>query len=335
MYKTKFLECWRAVLPLVASCLGFTSVARAAATPELFNLDIDKSRLEWRLPNGTAGTGFPLSLQIYRVSKEAKYSIGFSHLGYSEKDPDGKAASLTITLRPFIPKNANPSSLVDGIGFEFLEFQATELDVTLKTDSAEEQRLKAALKLPRPIAELDASIPYQIKWKGVDGDQLHSWLTKSDGLRWIISGVAKLRLRVTVRERINSDCVKVWWERRVNGDPVQESLLDPASVAMELLADGCLEVESASSISRSVSPQYLALVVSGLQKYFDPASKYASLTVERITTAAKPETFQQEAIALIRLKTVQIPGQFLSANPSYVKDLSGNSIGLDGLLGKK
>lgn len=335
MYKRRLSGCWQAVVPLVVSCLCFSSKSTAAPAVNLVALDPQNARLEWRLPGGIAGTDFPLSLPIYRISNEARYSIGFSHLGYSEPDPDGKAASLTITLRPNIPKASNPSSLVGGISFEVLEFQTAELDITLKADPVEEQRLRTSLKLPRLIAQLDASIPYQIKWKGVDGGQLYSWFTKQDGIRWTISGVAKLRLKVAIREYINSNCVKAWWERRVNADPSQEHLLDPAAVAVEILADGCLEADLGSSISRGVSAQYFERVVSGLRKYLDATTKYSSLTLERIATAAKPDTFQQDVIGSVRLEADLNPGQFLGANPTYVKDLSGSSVGLDGLLGKK
>jgi len=330
----KLSDCLRVVLILVVSLLWFISTSKASSIPDLFYLDADKTRLEWVLPGGIASTEFPFALQIARVSNEGKYSIGFTHLGYSEHDPDGKAASFTITLRPSVPKSIGPSSLVGGIGFELVDFQATELDVTLKADPVEEKRLRAALKLPRQIEKVDASLPYQIKWKGVDGVKIHSWLTMPDGLRWSIAGVAKLRLIFTIREKINSGCVKLWWERRIISDPAKEVLLDPATVAIELLADGCLEAEVVSSTSRSVSPQYVARIIEGLQKYLEPISHYSSLTLERIVTAAKPEAVQHEASAVIKLHTALAPGQFLNANPSYVKDLSGNSVGLAGLLGK-
>ncbi len=335
MFKKKFMECLRAILPLVASCLCFNSASSATSAPNLLDFDGEKLRLEWRLPGGIVGTEFPLALPIARIANEGKHSIGFSHLGYSEQDPDGKAASLTITLRPAVPKSVSPSNSVGGVGFEFIAFQATELDVTLMADPIEEQRIRDALKLPRSISQLDVSIPFQIKWKGVDGAKLHSWLTKPDGLQWTLAGVAKLRLIVTIRERINSDCLNNWWEQRVISNPSKEVLLDPATVAVELLAHGCLETEVGSTTYRTVSAQYIGRIISGLQKYLEPASKYSSLTLEKIANVSKPETSLHESVSQVQLRTIQIPGQFLIANPSYIKDLSGNSVGLDGLLGNK
>jgi len=336
MFKKKFTECLRAILPLVASCLCFNSASSATSAPYLFDFDSENLRLEWRLPGGIVGTEFPLVLPIARIANEGKYSIGFSHLGYSEQDPDGMAASLTITFRPVVPKSVSPSNSVGGVSFEFVAFQATELDISLMADTIEEKRIREALTLPRPIPhQMEVSIPFQIKWKGVDGAKLHSWLTKPDGLRWTLAGVAKLRLKVTTRERINSDCLKDWWERRVVSNPSKEVLLDPATVAVELLAHGCLETEVGSTTHRTVSAQYIGRIISGLQKYLEPASKYSSLTLEKIANASKPETSLHESVSQVQLRTIQIPGQFLIANPSYVKDLSGNSVGLDGLLGNQ
>lgn len=264
---------------------------------------------------------YPLSLSLVDVGSPLKKSIGLSHLGYSADDPDGKAVTLTFTVKADVPveKSTDPIRV---IGFE-----PESIDVSLMLDVNEENRLRSRMQLPKKIST-NASLPFQMKWNDVGGKVMYKWLTQDKGLKIFMKGRVKVELNVRRSEGISVDCIKAWWNQLESVGATDLIVIDPFLLTAEIIKGKCFESIILGERYSLVSESYQMI----FSKKISPAGRVVKLTLSEIISAGA--TIESDLISSeIEIPAIISfgPGKFLSDNPSYVKDLSGSSVGLDGL----
>lgn len=322
MYKTTWLRTWLWI-PVFAGSLIVALVAHAEAVGVIgfASYDEELRKINWK---GVSELDYSISLGPNRPGPSAPFAIGFSHLGYSEPDPDGTAATLTLAVKA-ATRLGNPG---DG-SIRVVEFVPRSLDIILQANPSEESRLRAMLKLPRAITAADSVAPFQIRWQSVPGTDLHAWLVGPQGLKWRLSGIIRTRLAMFRTERINPDCADVWWSKTV---PSQASLTKDLLwlATADLARAGCFQVHVASRAAAALTVEYERNFIEKLR-----AVSGHQVTLDHVKQAGLPVQTTSESEIEIPFVVSFSPGDFLSTHAEYVKDLSGNSVGLDGLLGKK
>jgi hypothetical protein len=320
MHKTSWLRILLLIPVFVGSLAVVTSAySQRAGVAGFASYDEQRERISWK---GVAELEYGISLGPNRPGPAAPFAIGFSHLGYSEPDPDGQAATLTLAVKPATRLGGPGDSSI-----RVVEFVPRSLDVSLQANPAEEDRLRALLKLPRPVTTADSVAPFQIRWKAVPGTDLHGWLVGSQGLRWKLSGIVRTRLAMLRTERIEPSCVDAWWSKavRVQGGLTQDLFwLATADLALA----GCFQVQVASRASTVLTAEYERNFIRRLH------AGGAQVSLEQVKQAGAPLQTTTESEVEIPFAVTFSPGDFLLSRPEYVKDLSGDSVGLDALLGK-
>lgn len=322
MCKTTWLRTWLWI-PVFAGSLVVAPVAhpQAVGVAGFANYDEELQKISWK---GVSELEYGISLGPNRPGPLAPFAIGFSHLGYSETDPDGQAATLTLAVKA-ATRLGSPG---DG-SILVVEFVPRSLDIILQSSPSEESRLRAMLKLPRVITAADTVAPFQIRWKSVPGTDLHAWLVSSQGLKWKLSGIIRTRLAMLRTESIDSDCADAWWSKTV---PAQGSLTSDLLwlATADLARAGCFRVQVASRAVAALTAEYERNFIGRLR-----AVGRDQVSLDHVKQAGVPVQTSSDSEIEIPFVISFSPGDFLRTHPEYVKDLSGNSVGLDGLLGNK
>lgn len=322
MYKTTWPSTWLWI-SVFAGSLTVAQLARAeiVGVTDFATYDEKLQKISWK---GNSELGYSIILGPNRPGPLAPFAIGFSHLGYSEPDPDGTAATLTLAVKA-VTRSGNSG---DG-SIRVVEFIPRYLDIILQANPSEESRLRAMLKLPRAITAADSIAPFQIRWKSVPGTALHAWLVGEQGLKWKLSGVIRTRLAMFRTERIDPDCAATWWAETLPGQAsLTKDLLWLATA--DLARAGCFQVQIASRAATALTAQYEKNFIGKLR-----AVSGNQVTLDHTKQAGLPVQTTSESEIEIPFVVSFSPGDFLQTHAEYVKDLSGSTVGLDGLLGTK
>lgn len=312
---------WKAIcaqtLTLVFSTSALTSGMAAVKKIDPLHFDDGKKVVIW---DGMGILPYPLYLDATKAN-DGKLALGFSHLGYSEPDPDGRVATLSFAIIPQLKAARTSTDII-----HVVSFKPDFIDISLPMAPVEEQRLRAALQMPRKITG-QASLPFQVKWKGVDGNDLYEWLTNPQGLRWQLHGDLYLDLYYVVSEQLGAECTARWWTSAglEQGDVVE---VEPFILMTELLRQSCFEtIASNANVATTVSAAYQTKFLNRLS-----AAGPNPVSLTQILAAGSPVASQQQGKNVrVGLVISFSPGVLLLANPSYVKDLSGSAVGLAGL----
>lgn len=281
----------------------------------------------------------PLNLGAQTQGLVAK--IGLVHSGYSTSDPDGKSAILTLTLtqarQPLSPVE-EAALMAQGygkLGVGYVTGQAKEiiLDISLPNNMVEESRIRGLLGLPRTIANPGSLFPVQIKWSNVPGKTLYAWLAGKGSLTFFIRYKTVLSGKLQSGDLVSADARQAWWTARF-GSALKISTTDGLlPIMVDLLSFSSLWTPADSLIAVS-KPTALALQ-RGLQYLNSLASVNAdqSYSIERSAFVNSDWSFANIEVRLpAQPRSFFSPGTMLQSMPSTVKDLSGNSKGLDALL---
>lgn len=318
---------FRVILPQVLLFATSAAVSTNASSVGVQDVDFIKfSEAEKRISWVDVGEAeFPLALSLRRETPAGRFSIGLVHLGYSAPDPDGKSATLTFAIQPAVPPS--PPGTTD-LPVRVVNLSSTTIDISLDANPAEEARLRSILKLPRPVQVASSSV-FQVKWRGVDGEMLYNWLVSQSGLRWRVNGLLHVAVEVVTSERIDDQCAAAWWDRRVSLPKATEIHADAFLVTSDLANAGCFVSNVLQKKTATASPLYKDGFVKKLNGPGANRFSYEAI----LQAGGVAETRQLREID-IPFTISFLPGGFLASNPAYVKDLSGSSIGLEGLRGK-
>ena len=159
-------------------------------------LDFHSGRVSiWHLEGVRFAVVYPYALRLREPGERGRVDLGLVHSGYTRPDPDGRTALLsgTLCLAPMLPTPEELNVVSSrGASITIARFVRSELslDVRLALDVGQEARIRDSLRLPRHL-ELGASVPFQIRFTGVEGVQLYQWLTdRSSALEFVASGSA-------------------------------------------------------------------------------------------------------------------------------------------------
>jgi hypothetical protein len=312
------------VIQLIVLSILLSPARGEAETKSLLFLKFDEvdQKLRW---DGVAESTYPLALVLEKTSGSQRFVIGFSHLGYTVTDPDGRYATLTMAIKPSLVAAIDPAMNASETGIFVRSFVPRSIDLSLEGDAVEEKRLRSLLKLPSNVGSA-ATMPYQVRWKGVDGDSLYSWLTAANGLRWKLAGVLSVRLSSVETSRLNLSCLESWWSKRVGLSRTAEVEAPAFLIMTDIELAGCFETESLGRVSKMVNKEFRDQFIGkllGAKTTFDAISKAGTST----------KTLTQSDVE-IPISLSFAPGRFLAENASYVKDLSGNSKGLEAIKKK-
>jgi hypothetical protein len=182
--------------------------------------------------------------------------------------------------------------------------------------------------------------PLQVKWEGIEGEVLHSWLTDPDnGLKIVISADTSAVGSLTRKVRLAPDRLQQWWDSVIT---------DPSATALSWSGD-------------DVSPLTAGIISAGGVVYADDPSRSVAFTeaiIDAQSLNAKIQSIAGTAVggsilvgrdsllglewesastltlrAPANLKFKLHPGKLLVANPDLTKDLTNSShAGINALI---
>jgi hypothetical protein len=300
--------------------------------------------LAWDFEGSNYALEQPFSLRVRTDSLSGKYALTFVHSGYTELDPDGRAALLTIDVdtynRPLI---SNEKIQLETQGFKFsdeVKLIAPSnwyLNIELPADPTEEKRMQKAANLPRKIGTNPGTNPLQIKWVNIDGKILYEWLTdKAIGLRVTLIADTKGVAQIFRKTNISIDKLKVWWDRIAGSANTITWGGDTKALVESIISSGCLVYDN--NPKQSVSLVDALQELSILSVRIDAVAPLStdgnrSISYKDLFALDWSVTITQNIDTPVRLHAEIYPGSILQKNPELVRDLSGTGKGLEALLG--
>lgn len=338
---------------IVVACLAACWFGRAAVAedddPAAFVRvlpDSDGRLLAWALGDKEFGTVQTARVLLSKGPGSDKPALGFAHSGYSAEDPDGKNAILTFSVELVnVPATAEDKAALELKGAKYDEDLAVEnpsftfVDISLTADLDEEKRLRTEQHLPRMIGDASARQPFSIRWKGVRGETLYKWLTDpTGGLKVVFTdskgAEASVPVVWTLYRTYSIDPVRLaaWWTSNVGMRVTYAWKGGVEVIAQSLIASGALLVDGAPATLEDSEPEFKLLC-----EKIGSASEKLPKGVLKI---AKPKFLGLASKG--RLRTYAVvggadalpafsPGRKLLDFPAQVKDLTGESVGLDAL----
>lgn len=222
------LQC-KAVLYIGVVCCGLTETAAAP----LVLVDSAEKSIIWTV--GTrhlvSSAGANLSIAVDPVSKDS--TVGFSHSGYTAKEPGGKNAVLTLMV------NVEPVAIPGGTDSVAWSLpQSLELDIQLPMNLPEEARLRAVGGFPRKMLITSPSV-IQLNWKNTPGRDIFNWLTDEKGLRFIAKArLPSVSLNVEATSTANLSKFDAWWSSKFSSDQVGVVDSSVSALVLDALGSG-------------------------------------------------------------------------------------------------
>lgn len=262
------------------------------------------------------------------------------HSGYSSSDPDGKVAlfSLTIVARTpqlssddetFLQKAGYLAGLGNYVG---ATSSSLTLDISLPADPKEESRLRQLLKLPKTV-QAGSAVPVQIRWEGRDGQVIYDWLTKPDGLNFVLKYDLTLSGTVRVDDFLPIDKRTTWWDSYAMGNPIMQFNEGTIPLALDLLK-ACGSLSTTASLMKM--SQFDGLQLSRTISFLNKILKHGPSGTTYITKADLLGLEWDSADIAASFPYASAPrlsaGAIFISHPELVKDLSGTSEGLGGLI---
>ncbi|GLI97044.1 hypothetical protein Sbs19_08620 [Sphingobium sp. BS19] len=335
------LNVFRICLPL------FSLSMPLLVSQEAFGQALFPSNVRFELLNRVAVVdslqpGFYVPVPLAAVISDGLQGVpaaGLVHSGYSVIDPDGKVAVLSLTIvarRPNITAAEDQMLLqkgyLSGAGNYTGNTSTVSMDVSLVSNPAEEARLRKLLKLPKVI-QAGASLPLQIRWESRDGREIYNWLTKPDGLKFVLRYPLVISGMVKVDDFLPVDKRNAWWNALASGGSTLEFKEGVIPVAIDLLRS-CGGLSSNASLLRM--SQYEGLQLSRTISFLNKITKHgpSGMTFIERDDLLGPAWDSSDVASI--LQTVAAPeleaGAVFMVKPELVKDLSGTSKGLEGLI---
>jgi hypothetical protein len=287
----------------------------------------------------------PIVLQVAPAPGKPQtiLQLGFIHSGYSAEDPDGRNAVLNVTVemvkKPLTEKerqNAWMENLIINDTVRVLAPSEWWLDVVLPASMEEEARLRKALQLPRRL-QADSSLPLSCRWQGVAGKVLAGWLTDPvKGLAFVLRPDDKSTDALTVRWDVGrrfqlaKEGLQEWWKKRAGEADTFRWVGGINLLAHDLLANGAVLADGAK-VGLALSDADIRELHKRLQDISeDDKPGVMSVSKEKLFSLPSWTATSGVDTKVTRLPLVQ-PGATLEQNPVLIKDLSGDSKGLDAL----
>jgi hypothetical protein len=328
---------WLLFSLLISLCVNEPVAAQAAYPP----------RIHFELGNRVAviaalppGVFVPLPVAPVVFTTGGAPSAGLIHSGYSAPDPDGKVVllNLTVAVGAFALSPSEKQSLLQK-GYLSGEANYTGrdgkpilLDISLPSNPIEEARLRRVLKLPR-IIQAGSSVPLQIRWEGRDGREIYGWLTQPDGLKIVVRLPLLVNGSIRVADFLPLDKRRMWWDANANTNSMLEFREGVAPLALDMLIScGC--VSPAATLLQMT--QYEGLQLTRTMAFLDKITKRSSSGQAYITRSdlLGPEWAGSDIpiSANIEAAPELQSGAIFISHPELVKDLSGSTVGLEGLI---
>jgi hypothetical protein len=294
--------------------------------------------LEWDTDRSRIAIEQPLALRFHSDSQGL--SVTLVHSGYTQEDPDGKFAILSVSSESFNnPLVQSEKTALAQQGFVFQTGISLDsanhlsVDVELPDNAIEESRIRGAVGLPVPVSA-GATFPLQVRWTGVDGATLYNWLTDPQkGLSIVLR--ASTSARTDQRRKLTLVAAKLaqWWGSFGDGN-TQIRWIGDAGPALRSIVDfGCVEEASHSGIALSAAdivrdwPAMLAALNGALTQ----SGGYSVLSRERLLNSTWTFDSSFQLVVPAQVKLTLSPGQILLNHPELVSDLSGSGQGLGAL----
>ncbi len=274
------------------------------------------------------------------INSNGRALLSLVHSGYSDADPDGKSALLSVTLtsKAVTLTNAEVQQLKDegiiiGLGNLVLPTPTIAiLDVQLRSNLKEEARIRKLLNLPQTI-QIQSKVPIQIRWKGVPGKTLYDWLVAEQGLRFTFTTVSEISWKPLVDPLTTQSALEAWWKERfgeADRIKVTEGLLP---ITLDLLQHiGAIRSSRIPTHFDSESAIYFRhfrdVFVSVGEK--DNDGSFSLIRAKLLSAEWTPGEVGLLSLSLRGFVGYSTGPDFI-AYPELVKDLSGNSKGLDAL----
>lgn len=337
---------------LAAVMVNFPAPAQDAAPADLVAVlpDTLGRLIVWRVGDVQYGAVQPATASVAKVPGSERLVLGLIHSGYSGEDPDGKNAILTFTVllkqKPitdddkaiFLKRGVKPKEdlLVRNPKF-------TQIDILLRADLIEEKRIRAELKLPRTIGDEGGNQPFSIRWKGVVGETLYKWLTDPvDGLKVVYKGSNGATDDVVLgwplfrSYAIDADRLSAWWKKNARDKDAYSWRGGTGPLVQNLIDAGVVLLGGKELRTEDAGPEF-KLLSEKISQIATPSPRNI-LTVKKDKFLALAGDGKLQAFSIdarVEVLPAYIPGREFLSRPEYVKDLTGDSKGLDALRGKK
>jgi hypothetical protein len=295
--------------------------------------------LVWQIGDQKYALQQPVGIQI-SSDEHAIPRLGLVHSGYTAQDPDGKTALLNVTVETV--KKPLQSTEIDSLrasgmtmdGPVQLQYGPWILDVSLGDDKSEERRIRDRIGFPRQITPGLSSIPIQVRWENISGDQLYRWLTDSKvGFKVILrsnaNGIFTIRRRlILVRDR-----TVAWFKSMSPESDEIEWLGDATPILQSMIGYGCLE-----DAERPGSSLHLTDVVAEFSQLKQQLDQHVIKNGDY--SSLKRSVLEQQDLVMEYELQVKVPviiersvwsGHALAAHPELVKDLSDDGKGIEAL----
>jgi hypothetical protein len=296
--------------------------------------------LEWHLGKLKIAVEQPVGFRMH--ADDSTLALGLVHTGYTASDPDGKNAILTANVETYLG-HLTPGE-IQTLGQQGLTIESDLpvlpsgewlIDIKLPSNSAEESRIRSSTGLPATVAAGGATLPVQIRWKGVDGSALYDWLTNQEaGLSLVLSGTVSATTRVHRRALLKATKLALWWNSISDGSPQIRWLGDGTAALRSAIEFGCVESASNAGAALAVDdivaewPQILTKFNSLLSTSPDG---YSSLARTALPSGDWAVESSFDAVSQEKVSFSIQPGQLLLQHPELVQDLSGSGQGLAAL----
>ncbi len=339
-WKARYLTLARGLRSICLVMIVFVSKPTYAdSSQDWIVLEADGRAIVWSIGQEKVGFEQPDHISISN-RQGGDIEFGFAHSGYTEQDPDGKNAILTITIRRVdlpLTKNELQSLEKKGVSFdhngEIFDLQEFELDVSLPSDIMEEDRIRKALHLPKTFEVVGQDLPIQIRWKDVPGERLHSWLVGPNGLSINLRGAKQLVKPIGWVWEVDKLAIKAWWDKHVpTGDTLTWSG-GGLAFAASMFDSGAIKLKNVDPLNTELTQAYLF----ELSKLVEEASQPIGVGLLQINSEKffeipwEMEGSTKGTSSLASISSIS-PGLTAKKRPDLVKDLSGDGDGIDALL---
>lgn len=284
-----------------------------------------------------------------RIAEQAGHvlQLGFVHSGYTEEEPAGRTALLTISIVPAMTgldsadRDALQSSgVVVSDSLTFIDNGSPELDVECEAQAACGDDIRAAWHLPMALPSTGATTPFQYRWRNADGPTLFQLLTDAAGLRLVVRARGTLQARMHIQTRFAPVAFDRWWRTIAGasttlswrGDAPWLILSSVSSQVVDVFADGWMPArpltlsDDLSDFVRTLAPRIDAVSTRarhGRRTVTHEALRNLDWSSRRDVTLSTPWELESEVS----------PGAVLLSHAELVKDLSGGGKGLGALRG--
>jgi hypothetical protein len=324
-----------AIIPLVCAA----SKVPPGVPLQIVDVGIDTRVVALRRADATYGAA-GRSLTSIVQHQGGSLELGFVHSGYTADDPDGRTATLTVTVSaPLTSLSLSDVAALAQKGIVVtdavrLQLQSRELDLEVRDDPVEEKRLRVAAGLPKPLTSPSSSVPIQLRWTNRDGKSLYRLMTADGGLRFVVRDRFLIRASNQVTVSLRPAVVSQMLDDA--GSPPQFGWSGGRTALAMAIADrGGFEFVGPLGGAATPYPAYELFegFLNSLGAFLCAddgicSIEGATLRSVRWSTVLPGGELQLPGSGVSAVS----PGSVLDTHPEYVKDLSGTGVGLKALL---